>query len=58
VGGTYSLLLRTGLAQFSLRRQGRDQPLGRHDGHSLDFARSYGPSTRVLIAGVAEEQQA
>jgi len=58
VGGTYSLLLRTGLAQFSLDARVETNRLVATDGPSLDFARSYGQSTRVLIAGVAEEQQA
>ena len=56
--GTYSLLLRTGLAQVSLDAKIETNRFVPTDAAPLDFARSAGQSTRALIAGVAGEQKA
>ena len=56
--GTYSLLLRTGLAQVSLDAKVETNRFVPTDAASLDFARSAAQSTRVLISAVAGEQRA
>ena len=56
--GTYSLLLRTGLAQVSLDAKLETNRFVPTDATPLDFARSTGQSTRALLAGVAGEQKA
>ena len=58
MAGTYTLLLRTGLAQVSLDARLETNPFLPADGTTLAFARSAGQSTRALIAGVAGEQKA
>ena len=56
--GTYSLLLRTGIAQLSLDAKLETNAFVPSDGTTLSIARSAGQSTRALIAGVAGEQKA
>ena len=56
--GTYSLLLRTGIAQVSLDAKLETNAFVPADGTTLSVARSAGQSTRALIAGVAGEQKA
>ena len=58
MGGTYSVLLRTGLAQLSLDAKLESNRFLPTDSASVEFARSAGQSTRALIAGVAGEQKA
>ena len=58
LGGTYSLLLRTGLAQVSLDARVESSRFVPTDAAPLEFARTAGQSTRVLIAAVAGEQKA
>ena len=56
--GTYSLLLRTGLAQVSLDAKIETNRFVPNDAVPLDFTRSAGQSTRALIAASAGEQKA
>ena len=56
--GTYSLLLRTGIAQVSLDAKLETNAFVPADGTTLSIARSAGQSARALIAGVAGEQKA
>jgi hypothetical protein len=58
MAGTYSLLLRTGLAQVSLDTKVETNRFVSTDAPPLDFARGAAQSTRVLIAAVAGEQKA
>ena len=56
--GTYSLLLRTGIAQVSLDARLELNSFVPANGTTLAVARSAGQSTRALIAGVAGDQKA
>ena len=56
--GTYSLLLRTGLAQVSLDAKLETNRFVPTDAAPLEFARGPGQSTRALMPGVAGEQKA
>jgi len=57
-GGTYSLMLRTGIAQVSLDAKLELNSYVPANGTSLAVTRSAGQSTRALIAGVAGDQKA
>ena len=56
--GTYSLMLRTGIAQVSLDAKLELNSFIPANGTSLAVARSAGQSTRALISGVAGDQKA
>jgi YD repeat-containing protein len=58
VGGTYAVLLGTGIAQVSLDLRLETNRLVPADGTTLAVARSAGQTTRALIAAVAGEQSA
>jgi hypothetical protein len=58
MAGTYSMLLRTGLAQVALDAKLETNPFVPADGSTLSVTRSAGQSTRALIAAVAGEQKA
>jgi hypothetical protein len=58
LSGTYSLLLRTGLAQVSFDAKLETNRFIPTDAPPLEFARAPGQSTRALIAGTAGEQKA
>lgn len=57
-GGTYSLMLRTGIAQVSLDARLEINSYIPANGTTLAVARDAGQSARALIAGVAGDQKA
>lgn len=58
VTGTYSLLLRTGIAQVSLDAKVESNAFLLTDGATLAVARNVGQTTRALIAATAGDQKA
>ncbi len=58
MAGTYSMLLRTGLAQVALDTKLETNPVVPADGTTLAVTRSAGQSTRAVFAAVAGEQKA
>ncbi len=58
MAGTYSMLLRTGLAQVTLDAKLETNAFVPANGSTLSVTRSAGQSTRALIAAVAGEQKA